>query len=224
LAYIGISFLVIFVTYTYPLLRRCYRNSRLRSNPARLLAATDYDYSDSDEAVDDSESESDGDDSEATGSTLVESLPQDIKVSIIYDRPRFSHIRIIAEIVLLLGQVALSIVTVIKSEGWRNVAVIGHVEWIYLLIIAMLRLLGTRRSTKVLWTHSTLIYMFTWPIAFILLRSAVVQDHRLEQNLQIANLVLISALCTITLTSRPGNKSARLVSTDGHEPTRVFYS
>ena len=206
--------------YTYPFLRRHYHNYKLKSKSAQLFATTDDEYSDSEEVIEDTVSESDGDDSEATDSTLVDSLPQNTKITVIHDRPRVSHIRIVAEIALLLGQVALSIVTIIESEGWRSIAVVGHIQWIYLLIIAGLRLLGTK-STKSLWKHSTLIYMFSWPIAFILLRSAIIEDHQLHRNLQIANLALISGLCAITLTSRPGNKTARLVSTNGHEPTRV---
>jgi hypothetical protein len=221
LAYIGISILVLLLTYTYPLLRRHFHNYKLRSNPPQLLSTTDDESSDSEEVTEDTDSDTDGDASEATESTLVESLPHNTKVAVIYDKPRFSLIRIIGEIVLLLGEVALSIVTIIKSEGWRSIAVVGHIQWVYLLIIAGLRLLGTKRTWS-LWTHSTLIYMFSWPIAFILLRSAVMDHRYLDRDFQIANIAFISALCTITLTGRPGNKSVRLVSTNGHQPTTVL--
>ena len=220
--------LILLSTYTYTTLRTHYHNYNTHRNAPQLLCTTEDEITDSEEeeAIEDIDSENDGDTSESTESTestLVESLRHNTKVTVIYDKPAFSLVRVIAEIVLLLAQVALSVVTIIKSEGWRSVAVVGHMQWVYLLIIAGLRLLGTKR-TKGLWTHSTVIYMFSWPIAFILLRSAVMEHRYLERDLQIANLALVTGLCTITTTSRPGNKSVRLISTNGHEPTRVCSS
>ena len=216
LAYIGISILILFLTYTYASLQSIYRNYKLRSNAAKLLSTTDDEPFDSDEEVFIDE-DSEGHDSE---STLIDSLPQNTKVSVIEDRPTFERIWVTAEILLLLGELALSIFSIIKGEGWRSIAVVGHVQWVYLLILALLRLSGTKR-TRTLWSHSVMIYILLWPIAFSLLRSAVLGGGNLDLGVQIANVVIVTGLCGLVLTSRAGNKAVKLVSTNGLTPTRV---
>ena len=217
LVYVGISILGLLLTYTYTSLRSIYRNYKLQSNTAKLLATTDDESFDSDEEVFLDENNSEGENGELT---LIDSLPQGIKVSVIEDIPAYERVRIAAEIALLAGQLALSIFTIVKGEGWRVVAIAGHLQWVYLLIIALLRLLGTQRTRK-LWSHSTLIYLFSWPIAFLLLRSAVLSHRKLDLGVQITNICLVTGLCALVLTSRVGNKAVKLVSTNGLEPTRV---
>jgi hypothetical protein len=218
LAFIGISILTLLLARTYNSLRSIYRNYKLRSNSVKLFARADDESLDSDEEVLLDEEDSEGDTSE---STLIDSLPQDTKVSIIEDKPAYERVWVAAEVILLLGQVALSIFSIVKGEGWRSIAVAGHVQWVYLLIIALLRFLGTQR-TKRLWSHSMLIYLFSWPIAFLLLRSAILGHRNLDLGVQIANIVLVTGLCGVVLTSRVGNKAVKLVSTNGLEPTRVY--
>ena len=155
LVYIGISILVMLLTYTYTSVRSIYRNYKLQSNTAKLLATSDDGSFDSDEVL--TECNSEGDTSE---STLIGSLPQDTKVCVIENTPSWERAWVAAEIALLAGQVALSIFSIIKGEGWRSIAIAGHVQWVYLLIIALLRLLGTQRTRK-LWSHSTFIYLFS---------------------------------------------------------------
>jgi hypothetical protein len=209
--------LIALLTYANDALRSAYRNYKLRSNSAKLIAATDDESIDSDEQVLIDEDTSDSDDSE---STLIDSLPQDTKVSIVEDKPAHERMWAVAEIALLLGQVALSIFSVIKGKEWRSIGVVGYFQWMYLLIIALLRILGTNRKKR-LWTHSMFIYLFSWPIAFIMLRSAVIGENGLDLGLQIANMCLLTGLCGLVLTSRVGNKSVKLVSTNGLEPFRV---
>ena len=217
LIYIGSSLAVLLLTYTYTSLRSYYRNYRLRSNAPRLLATTDDESIISDDEVflgDDS----DGDNSE---STLIGSLPQNTKVDIIEDKPAYERVWVAAEITFILGQVGLSIFSIIKGDGWRSIAVAGHAQWVYLLIIALLRFMGTKRTkrTRSLWYHSMLIYLFSWPVAFLRLRSAVLRQTDL--SVEIANLCLVTGLCGLVLSSRAGNKAVKLVSTNGLEPSRV---
>lgn len=218
LTYIGVSLIVLLLTYTYTSLRSSYRNYKVqRGQAAKLLATTDSESIDSDEQVSIDEPESDGDNSE---STLIDSLPQHTKISIIEDKPTFERLWVATEILLLMGEVGLSIFSIIKGEGWRSIGVAGNVQWVYLLLIAMLRFLATRR-TRTLWTHSMLIYLFSWPIAFVLLRSAIMKGGEVDLAIQIANMCLVTGLCAVVLTSRAGNKPVKLVSTNGLEPTRV---
>jgi hypothetical protein len=112
----------------------------------------------------------------------------------------------------------LSIFSIIKGEGWRSIAVAGLGQWIYLLLVSLLRFVGTKR-TKSLWTHSMLIYFFSWPIAFMLLRSAIL--HHGDLGVGIANFCLLTGLYGLVLTSRAGNKPVKLGSTNGLEPSRV---
>ena len=218
LTYIGVSLLVLLSTYTYTSLRCCYRNYTVqRGNIAKLLATTDDESISSDEQVFIDEDNNDGDNRE---STLIDSLPQNTKVSIIEDKPAYERLWAAAEILFLMGEVGLSIFAIIEGEGWRSIGVVGNVQWLYLLLIAMLRFLGTGR-TRTLWTQSTLIYLFSWPIAFVLLRSAILKGWNVELWTQIANICLVTGLCALVLTGRAGNKSVELVSTNGLEPSRV---
>jgi hypothetical protein len=217
LIYIGSSVVVLLLTYTYTTLRSYYHNYRLRGNAPRLLATTDDESISSEEEVF-VEDDSDGDNSE---STLIDSLPQNTKVEIIEDKPAYERVWVAAEISLLLGQVALSIFSIIKGEGWRSIAVAGHIQWLYLLITALLRFMGTKR-TRSLWNHSMLIYLLSWPIAFLRLRSAVLGHKNMDLSIEIANICLVTGLCGLVLTSRAGNKAVKLVSTNGLEPSRVY--
>jgi hypothetical protein len=215
LTYVGISIFVLLLIYTYTSLRSIYRNYKLRSTTAKLFATTDDEF-DSDEDVfihEDSEENN-------SESTLIGSLPHGTKVSIIEDKPIYERLWVFAELFLLSGEVGLSIFSLINGEGWRSIAVAGHVQWVYLFIIAMLRLLGTQRTRR-LWNHSMLIYLFSWPIAFILLRSSVLGHRKVDLRVQILNICLVTGLCGLVLTSRAGNKAVKLVSTNGFEPTRV---
>lgn len=217
LVYVGISLIVLLLTYTHASLRSIYRKSKSKSNTAKLPATTDDESFDSDEEVLD-ENGSEGEDSE---STLIDSLPNGTKVSVIEDISAYERVWFATEIALLAGQVALSIVSIIKDERWRSIAIAGHLQWVYLLIIALLRLLGTQRTRK-LWSHSMLIYLFSWPIAFLLLRSAVLKHRKFDLGVQIANICLVTGLCALVLTSRARNRSVKLVSTIGLQPTRVW--
>lgn len=218
LIFVGISIVLLITTYSYSFLASAWRARRLRQEAKYVSVRAEEDL-DSDEEVfaHDGEGEESEGDSEAT---LVNSLPHDTKVVIIDDSPAFERVYVAAEVTMLLGQVALSIFSIIKGEGWRSIAAVGYVEWVYLLMIALLRFIGTKR-TRQLWSHSTIIYMTTWPIAFFLLRSAILKGKKVDLDIQIANMCLVTGLCLLVLTSRAGNKPVRLVSTNGLEPTKV---
>jgi hypothetical protein len=208
-----VSIVVLLFTYACTTLRSLYCHYKLRSNAPKHLATTDDESSDSNDQVFVDE---EGHDSEGT---LIDALPQDTKMSVIEDRPPYERAWVAAEVTLLVAQIVLSIFSIITGEGWRGIAVAGHVQWVYLIIVALLRFLGTTR-TKSLWTHSLLIYLFSWPIALLLLRSAILH-HANNLGMQIINFCLVTGLCALVLTSRAGNKPVKLVSTNGLVPTRV---
>ena len=62
---------------------------------------------------------------------------------------------------------ALSIFSIIKGEGWRSIAIAGHLQWVYLLIIALLRLLGTQRTTEVMESFDVDLFFFLAYCVFI---------------------------------------------------------
>jgi len=218
LIFICVSVSLLLFAYSYSILRTLWQGYR-RWKAADYVPVEEEEDLDSDGQVfvDDEGDESEDADSEAT---LVSSLPQDTKVVITEDTPAFHRAWVAAEIGLLLGQLGLSIFSIVKGEGWRSIAAVGYTQWMYLLIIALLRFIGTKR-TKQLWTHSTIIYILYWPIAFLLLRSAVLKGDKLWLGIQIANMCLVSGLCLLVLTGRAGNTSVRLVSTNGLEPSTV---
>jgi hypothetical protein len=216
LIYIGTSVVVLLFTYTYTSIRSYYRLYNLRLNAPKPLVTTDDEFSD-EEVVDEEVVDEDEGDHESEY-TLTSSLPKDTKVSIIEDPPAHERLWVGAEITLLLAEIGLSIFSIIKGEGWRSITVAGLVQWVCLLLIGLLRFLGTKR-TKSLWMHSMLIYLFSWPIAFMLLRSAIL--HHGDFGVGIANFCLVTGLCGLVLTSRAGNKPVKLVSTNDLEPSRV---
>jgi hypothetical protein len=217
LVYVGISILILLLTYTYTSLRSIYRDYKAQSNTAKFPATADDESFDSDEEGLLDESDSEGENSE---STLIDSLPKDTKVSVTEDISPYERVWVVAEVALLTGQVALSIFSIIKREEWRSIVIAGNLQWLYLLIIALLRLWGMQR-TRMLWNHSTLIYLCSWPIAFLMLRSAVLIRRKLDLGVQITNICLVTGLCALVLTTRVGNKAVKLVSTNSLEPTRV---
>ena len=219
LIFVCASVSLLIFAYSYSLLRTLWRGFQ-QWRAAAYVPVEEEDLDSEDEVfVDDEGEESETADSETT---LVHSLPQDTKVVFTEDKPAFDWAWVAAEVGLLLGQVGLSIFSIVKGEGWRSIAAAGYIQWAYLLMIALLRFIGTKR-TKQLWTHSTIIYILYWPIAFLLLRSAILKGDKLGLDIQIANICLVSGLCLLVLTSRAGNKPVRLVSTNGLEPTRVAF-
>ena len=226
LIYIGISLLVLIVTYTSISLRilwgkyLLYRQSR-ESVKLFVTEADDEDFNEEDEEVflgDDEDSEDDGESSETT---LIDNLPQNTKVEIVEEKQ--PHLRLWngAEVLLLAGELALHTFAIIKGEGWRSMEIAGHLEWMYLLFICFLRMMIGSKRAKGLWTHSTLIYLFNWPIAFLLLRSAIQKGEKQRLGMEVTNMCFVSGLCVLVLTTRPGNKPVKLVSTNGLEPTHV---
>ena len=220
LIFICVSVSLLLFAYSYSILRTLWRGYH-RWRAAEYVPVEEEEDLDSDDEVfvDDGGDEREDADSEAT---LVNSLPQDTKVVITEDKPAFGWAWVGSEVGLLLGQVGLSIFSIVKGEGWRSIAAAGYIQWAYLLMIALLRFIGTKR-TKQLWTHSTIIYILYWPIAFLLLRSAILKGDKLGLGIQIANMCLVSGLCLLVLTSRAGNRPVRLVSTNGLEPTTVLF-
>lgn len=231
LIYISISILILIITYTYSSIRILWRKYLLyrQTRQSVKLFATASDDEDSNADVEEEvfledDTEEEDDDGENSEATLIESLPQNTKVKIVEEKQPHLLLWNGGEILLLAGELALSTFAIIKGEGWRSIEIAGHVQWVYLLLICLLRIMIGTQRTKRLWNHSMLIYLFNWPIAFFLLRTAIRKGDKERLGMEIANMCFVSGLCLLVLTTRPGNKPVKLVSTNGLEPTHVHLS
>ncbi|OAQ80527.1 ATP-dependent bile acid permease [Purpureocillium lilacinum] len=129
-----------------------------------------------------------------------------------------------------LAIVALVIVNVIAliSGAYRYqrgtlAAIVGLVTWVYVLILASLRLfLGTSKwRVPHLWNHTAAIYGLSWVFNIFIFRSAMIHpSSRMAQILVIIEFALITLLFAMAVTTRKGNKTVLLEWEDGIEPSR----
>ncbi|KAJ6437930.1 ATP-dependent bile acid permease [Purpureocillium lavendulum] len=102
-------------------------------------------------------------------------------------------------------------------------AIVGLVTWVYVLILASLRLSpGTSKWCNMdLWNHTAAIYGLSWVFNTFILRSALIHpSSQLAQILIIVEFALITLLFGMAVTARKGNKTVLLEWEDGVEPSR----
>ncbi|KAF1957257.1 hypothetical protein CC80DRAFT_547174 [Byssothecium circinans] len=149
------------------------------------------------------------------------------KSTIAVDRPRGEVTVVVLEETAVLATLALH-VAVHFTGAWghnaRIAAIAGIVAWVYVATLASFRLLLSSSSTSSfprLWYHTAFIYGFLWCFQMLLFRSAIIHPRSdLQQKLSIAEFVLNSALLTISLASRKGNKAVELEYEGDIEPAR----
>ncbi|KAI1500567.1 hypothetical protein F5X99DRAFT_234366 [Biscogniauxia marginata] len=142
------------------------------------------------------------------------------------DTPRGENLLVVVEelaICCLIAVNAIALITDTYDGRGRTAAIVGLLTWVYVLVLATLRLfLGhTKWRVPRLWNHTATIYALQWPISIILFRSVLVRaSSRLTQVLVIIEFALTTLLFTIAVTTRKGNKTVVLEWEDDMEPSR----
>ncbi|PWW78180.1 P-loop containing nucleoside triphosphate hydrolase protein [Tuber magnatum] len=107
-------------------------------------------------------------------------------------------------------------------EGLPFVA--GLVTWIYIFVLATLRLAfsgSLSYDLPPLWYHTSFLYMFNFLLIAVPFRSALIHpESAISQALIITRFVLVFVLCIIAVTSRAGNKAVTQEIMDGLEPSQ----
>ena len=134
---------------------------------------------------------------------------------------------VLVEVALACAEVGIHLAASI-THAWGHkgdtAAVAGTVAWVYISILALLRLISTHAKTEVkpnLWVHTAFLYAAQWILITLLFRSAIIHPKsHLSQNLIIADFSIAIVLLLIALTSRKGNKTAVLEYEDNIQPSR----
>ncbi|KAI4254065.1 MAG: hypothetical protein LQ352_003311 [Teloschistes flavicans] len=143
------------------------------------------------------------------------------------DRPRGENVLVVTELLALLAEVAISIVSLV-TRSWGshgNVAGLASLlSWAYIFTLAVLRFF--RLSARLphipkLWNHTAILYCINWLTTVLLFRSALVHPRSQQaQILMVINFGLVTILAIVALTSRKGNKAIILEHENGIEPSR----
>ncbi|AEO63008.1 uncharacterized protein THITE_2107855 [Thermothielavioides terrestris NRRL 8126] len=143
------------------------------------------------------------------------------------DIPPGQTLSVLAEEVAVAGLVAVNAVALATGAYDRNqtriAATVGLIVWVYVLVLASLRLFlgNTQWRVPRLWNHTAAIYGFQWLFSVVIFRSVLIHpSSRIAQTLVIAEFVLTSLLFGIAISTRKGNKTILLEWEDGIEPSR----
>ncbi|KAK3945768.1 ATP-dependent bile acid permease [Diplogelasinospora grovesii] len=143
------------------------------------------------------------------------------------DTPPAQTLSVIVEEVAIAGLVAVNAVALATGAYGRDrgslAAITGLTVWIYVLILASLRLFLGHTEWRVprLWNHTAAIYSLQWLFSLIIFRSVLVHPRsQLTQILVIVEFSLTSLLFGMAITTRKGNKTVLLEWEDGIEPGR----
>jgi ABC-type multidrug transport system fused ATPase/permease subunit len=142
------------------------------------------------------------------------------------DKPPAQTLSIVVEELAICGLVAINAIALVMgsfgSHG-RIAAITGLTTWIYVLILATLRLFlgNTQWRVPRLWNHTATIYGCQWLFVLSILRSVLVHpSSRLTQILIIVEFSLTSLLFGMAVTTRKGNKTVLLEWEGDIEPSR----
>ncbi|KAK5951408.1 Transporter of the ATP-binding cassette (ABC) [Knufia fluminis] len=142
------------------------------------------------------------------------------------DRPKGETGVVALELLVLCGQIAISIVVVLQDEQARYTVSIAYLLlWTYLLILAALRLYFTTVQRRFpflkLWNHCAIIYGIEWVCEVMVFRSAIIHPlSDLSRALMSAHFALTSILAITVLTSRRGNRGVKLEYEGDIEPSK----
>ncbi|KAF7552016.1 hypothetical protein G7046_g7549 [Stylonectria norvegica] len=134
-----------------------------------------------------------------------------------------------SEIIEEVGICGLVVVNALAlaQGGWvergKTAAVVGLINWIYVLMLTTLRLFSgvTKWRILPLWNHTAFIYGVNWVLLIFVFRSVII--HPLSKTSQILVIVefgLVTLLFSMAATTRRGNKTVLLEWEDGIEPSR----
>lgn len=124
-----------------------------------------------------------------------------------------------AEVVIHL----LMLVMQVGGASGRPAAIAGLATWLYIFVLVSVRLMFSawpRDSHPRLWNHTTTLYGFQWLFTVVMLRSAIIHPRsKLAQGLTIGDVVLVTILGLIVLTTRKGNRCVVLEHDRGLQPS-----
>lgn len=142
------------------------------------------------------------------------------------DAPPAQTLSVVVEELAIIGLVAVNL-TALATGAYGGKAslpsVIGLVAWVYVLVLASLRLFlgNTQWRVPHLWNHTAAIYSLQWLFNLIIFRSAIVRPtSKLAQVLVIVEFALTTLLFGLAITTRKGNKTVLLEWEEGIPPSR----
>ncbi|ROW08944.1 hypothetical protein VMCG_02716 [Cytospora schulzeri] len=142
------------------------------------------------------------------------------------DAPPAQRLSVIIEELAILGLVIVNIVALATGAfggKFSLPSVIGLVTWVYVLVLASLRLFlgNTQHRIPHLWSHTAVIYSLQWLFTITTFRSVIIRpSSKLTQVLIIVEFSLTTLLFVMAITTRKGNKTVLLEWEDGIQPSR----
>ncbi|KAI1772926.1 P-loop containing nucleoside triphosphate hydrolase protein [Hypoxylon cercidicola] len=129
------------------------------------------------------------------------------------DTPLGQNLLVVIEEIAICGLVVVNIIALV-TDTYRGrgqlAATVGLITWIYVLVLATLRLFlgNTKWRVSRLWNHTAFIYGFQWFFTLAIFRSVLVHaSSQLAETLVIVQFCLTTLLFGIALTTRKGNKT-----------------
>ncbi|KAK0727856.1 hypothetical protein B0T26DRAFT_748151 [Lasiosphaeria miniovina] len=143
------------------------------------------------------------------------------------DSPPAQTLSVVVEVLAIAGLVAIHVIAVVTGAFGRNrgsnAAAAGLTVWVYVLILALLRLFlgNTQWRVPRIWNHTAAIYSLQWIFYLIVFRSVIVHPIRwLSEILVIVEFTLTTLLFGLAISTRKGNKTVILEWEDGLKPGR----
>ncbi|KAK8032301.1 ATP-dependent bile acid permease [Apiospora arundinis] len=142
------------------------------------------------------------------------------------DTPPGQKLSVIVEelcVISLVGINVAALVTNTYSGHGHIAAAVGVATWLYVLVLATLRLFlgNTKWRVPRIWNHTATIYGCQWLFTLIIFRSVIIHpSSRLTQLLVVAEFCLTTILFMMTMSIRKGNKTVMLEWEGDIEPSR----
>lgn len=142
------------------------------------------------------------------------------------DAPPAQTLSVVVEELAIIGLVAVNVVALVTGAFGGKASlpsVLGLVTWLYVLVLASLRLFlgNTQWRVPHLWNHTAAIYSLQWLFTVAIFRSVIVRPtSRVAQVLVIVEFSLTTLLFAMAITTRKGNKTVLLEWEDGIQPSR----
>ncbi|KAK5654791.1 hypothetical protein OQA88_6827 [Cercophora sp. LCS_1] len=139
------------------------------------------------------------------------------------DTPPGQTLLVVIEVLAIAGLVVINALALTRDAGRSTPAVASLTVWVYVLILASLRLFlgNTQWRVPRIWNHTAAIYAFQWLFSLALFRSSIIHPAAgLTQALAFVEFALISLLFSLAIFTRKGNKTVLLEWEDGIEPGR----
>lgn len=142
------------------------------------------------------------------------------------DTPPGQKLSVILEELCIVSLVAINVVALITrtfNDRGGISAVVGLLTWVYVLLLATLRLFLDNSKWRVprIWNHTAAIYACQWLFTVLVFRSVLIHpSSQLAQALVIAEFGLTTILFGMAMTTRKGNKTVMLEWEGDIEPSR----